>query len=115
MRIAPSLIVASCWLTAGCGGPEATPPAEAPAPVSTPAPAPAPAAPLASPETTAAAEPSPPPADSDEADATRTVTYVVAPGGALKISVSGVKFTVSAAPVKIAAGWGVKVSVAASA
>src|SRR4051812_9880193 len=107
MRIAPSLIVAACWLSAGCGGPEATPPAEAPTSPSPPAPAPAPAAaPKASTESEPAPEPSPSKTDpaADDADATRTVTYVVAPGGALKVSVSGVKFTVSATAVKVAAG-----------
>jgi hypothetical protein len=54
-------------------------------------------------------------ANSEDADATRTVTYLVVPGGGLKVSVAGVKFTVGAVAVKIASGWGVKVSVVASA
>ncbi len=121
MRIARSVLVASCLFAVGCGGAAATPAAEAPAPASTPA-----AAPPAKPEPVAEA-PKPADADTDEAsaapkaeaktddsDATRTVSYVAVPEG-LKISVAGVKFTVSSTAVKIASGWGVKVSVVASA
>ena len=118
MRIARSLLVASCLFAVGCGGGEATPPAQAPAPAEAPArqPAqPASAAPKgADSEADADAASSPPKAEAkaDDADATRTVSYVVVPEG-LKISVAGVKFTVSAAAVKIASGWGVKLSVVA--
>jgi hypothetical protein len=51
---------------------------------------------------------------SDDANATREITYVVVPEG-LKVSLSGVKFTVSAAAAQVGPGWGVKVSVVASA
>ncbi|MET0792447.1 MAG: hypothetical protein ABW061_13080 [Polyangiaceae bacterium] len=125
MRIARSVFVASCLLAFGCGGGEATPPAEAPAPPSTAEPAPA-STPKAEPVAEApksedapadTADASPPtkaePAAEDP-NATRTVSYVVVPEG-LKISVAGVKFTVSAAAVKVASGWGVKVSVVANA
>ena len=47
-------------------------------------------------------------------NATRDIVYTVLPEG-LKISVAGVKFTVSASATQIAAGWGVKLSVVASA
>jgi hypothetical protein len=123
MRIARSVLVASCLTAFGCGGGEATPPAEAPAPASTPAaepaakPAPVVEAPKAAEGDADADESNATPkadAKADDSDATRTVSYVVVPGG-LKISVAGVKFTVSAAAVKVASGWGVKVSVVASA
>ena len=118
MRIARFSSVASCLFAVACGGSEATPPAETPAPVGTPAAAPAPAPAVEAPKAadTDAAEASPPKAEAkaEDPDATRTVSYVVVPEG-LKISVAGVKFTVSTAAVKVAAGWGVKVSVVASA
>src|SRR5437868_2638654 len=110
MRIAGSVLVVSCLFAVGCGGGEATPPAEAPAQPSALAPAPVPtaepvaeapqvAAPAAHPDE-ASASPTPE-AKTDDADATRTVTYLVVPHG-LKISVAGVKFAVSADAVKIA-------------
>jgi hypothetical protein len=130
MRIARSLFVASCSFAVGCAGGEATPPAAAPAPTSTPAPAltstPAPAststqqpaaeAPKAADADAEADQASPPKgeAKAEDPDATRTVSYVAVPEG-LKISVAGVKFTVRAAAVKVASGWGAKVSVVASA
>ncbi|MEO6598230.1 MAG: hypothetical protein ABIQ16_00040, partial [Polyangiaceae bacterium] len=121
MRIARSVLVASCLFAVGCGGGEATPPAKVPEPVSTKAPAPAPQpvptaeAPKAAGSDADDANPSlKGEAKSEEPDATRTVSYVVVAEG-LKVSVAGVKFTVKAAAVKIASGWGVKVSVVASA
>jgi len=121
MRIACSGLLLSSLLAAACGGAQATPPAEAPvaeAPVVE-----------AKPESAASAEPakaapSEPPAEDDaappapkaEADpnATREVTYMVVPDG-LKISVAGVRFTVSASAAQVASGWGVKLNVVASA
>ncbi len=110
----------SCVFAVACGGAQAAPPAE-------PAPAESAAAPAPPPKPAASAEPaSKPEAPADDADApakaeakedrdaTRTVTYTVVPEG-LKISVSGVKFTVTAAAAQVAAGWGVKVNVVASA
>ncbi len=49
-------------------------------------------------------------AKTDDPNATREVTYVVTPEG-LKISVAGVKFSVSASAARAGAGWGVKLSV----
>ncbi len=117
MRIVGFVLVTSCFVAAGCGGGASAPPAEAPTKASTPEPAPAPP-PVAQPETPKpgptepSAAPEPKAADPD---ATRTVTYTVVPGGALKISVVGIKFTVTAAAVKIGQGWGVKVAVVGSA
>ena len=54
-----------------------------------------------------------PKSDSDP-NARRDITYTVAPEG-LKISVAGVKFTVVASALPIAAGWGVKLNLVASA
>ena len=64
----------------------------------------------AEPSASAKAEPA-----AEDPDATRTVTYTPVPGGALKIAVAGVKFTVTAVAVKIASGWGVKIDVLANA
>lgn len=128
MRIARSVLALSCWFAFGCGGGEATPAAEAPPQPSAPAPVPAPApepAPAPKPEAAAPSDDADAHSDGssaashdeakpDDADATRTVSYVVVPQG-LKVSVAGVKFTVSAAAVKIASGWGVKLGVVASA
>ena len=108
----------------GCGGAATPPPAEPvaasepashdPAP---PAPSKESEAPAASAKSDDAAEPEsgakPAPAESDP-NATRSITYVVVPEG-LKISVAGVKFTVTASATQIAAGWGAKVSVVAAA
>lgn len=60
----------------------------------------------AQPKAAAKADPDP--------NAKRDITYTVVPEG-LKISVAGVKFTVTASAAQIAAGWGVKLSVVASA
>src|SRR5882724_6776367 len=114
----------SCTALSGCGGgAQAAPPAEP-----TPAEAPAPSA--AKPASSATADAAKP-ATSDSADdgaqagkpakeqtenpnATREITYVVVPEG-LKVSLTGVKFTVSAAAAQVGPGWGVKVSVVVSA
>ena len=117
MRIARCALLVSSLLAMGCGGAQATPVADAPAPA--PA-APEPAKP-AEPEKPALSEP---PADKEsvpvaaekaepDRNATREVTYVVVPEG-LKISVTGVRFTVSASAVQVASGWGVKLNVVAS-
>ena len=114
--VAPSLFA----LLTACGG-AAPPPPEA---------AVAEAPPVAEPpadEATKPSEPAPKPAASEESsapapatpatadpNATRGITYVVSPEG-LKITVAGVKFTVTASATQIAAGWGAKVSVVASA
>jgi len=116
MRIAGCALLVSSVLAAGCGGAQPTPPAEpvaeAPAPA-TPEPAepeqPAPSEPTAHEESVpVAAEKAEP-----DSNATRDVTYVVIPEG-LKISVTGVRFTVSASAVQVASGWGVKLNVVAS-
>lgn len=115
----------SCAALAGCGGgASAAPPAEVPAASSA---AVAPAADSAVPAAASAPAPTPAPsAMADEAEAapakpkeedpnaTREVTYVVVPEG-LKITVAGVKFAVSAAPAQVGSGWGVKLTVAATA
>ena len=120
MRIACSALLVSSFVAAACGGAPITPPVESPA-----SEAPAPAA--SEPEKVAApasAAPSEPIADKESApvaaakeepdpNATREVTYVVVPEG-LKISVTGVRFTVSASAVQVASGWGVKLNVVAS-
>ncbi len=114
-------------LTAGaCGsGAQATPPVEppaadsaaAPAPPATSSAAPAPeaakpasagdsAASADAPKAEAKAEPDP--------NAPRDVTYVVTPEG-LKITVAGVKFLASTVAEQTGGGWGVKVSVDATA
>ena len=118
-----ALLVSSC-LGAACASAPATPPAApalpSPAPSAEPASAPAaePTKPSASSEAPASEPPSAAPAEpaKEEPDpnATREVTYVVVPEG-LKVSVTGVRFTVSASAVQIASGWGVKLSVVASA
>jgi hypothetical protein len=113
----------SCAALGGCGGgAQATPPAE-PTPAEPPAPSAAPA--------TSSAADTTKPAASDAADdsaeaakpikekaedpnATREITYVVVPEG-LKASLTGVKFTISAAAAQVGPGWGVKLSVVASA
>ena len=119
--VAPSLLA---WLGAmviACGG-AATPPPDAP-----PAAEPPPAVDAAPAESAKPSEPAPAPTASGESgapapaapaaedpNATRSVTYVVVPEG-LKITVAGVRFTVTASAAQIAAGWGAKVSVVASA
>jgi hypothetical protein len=113
----------SCAALSGCGGgAQAAPPAE-PTPAEAPAPS---AAPAASSATSDAAKPAATDAADDNAaakpakektedpNATREITYVVVPEG-LKVSLSGVKFAVSAAAAQVGPGWGVKVSVVASA
>ena len=118
MRMRCSLSLLCSLLAAACGGAQATPPVEPPvaattAPTAEPAPSVEPAPPAAS----AAAEsdaPPRPPKDEPDPNATREVTYVVVPEG-LKVSVAGVRFAVSASAVQVASGWGVKLSVVASA
>lgn len=68
-------------------------------------------APAASEESDAPPASAPP---TEDPNATRSITYVVVPEG-LKITVAGVRFTVTASAAQIAAGWGTKVSVVASA
>jgi hypothetical protein len=59
--------------------------------------------------------PATPPAKAEpDPNATRAITYSVVPEG-LKISVAGVRFSVTAAATQIAAGYGVKLNVVASA
>jgi len=119
MRIARPALLISSLLAAACGGTQAPPPApppiaEAPAAAATPEPSAEPS----KPEPAAAAEadaPPPAPAKAEpDPNATREVTYVVVPEG-LKISVAGVRFSVSASAVQVASGWGVKLNVVASA
>ena len=122
MRIGCLALSVSSWLAVACGGAQPTPPAEPPAPVT--AAVPEPAKPAASAEAqkpppgdaSAEAQPAAPAPQKEEADpnATREVTYVVVPEG-LKISVAGVRFAVSASAVQVASGWGVKLSVVATA
>jgi hypothetical protein len=50
----------------------------------------------------------------EDPNASREVTYVTVPEG-LKVSLTGVKFVVSAAAAQVGPGWGAKVSVVASA
>jgi hypothetical protein len=126
---ASSLVLAlvlgcSCAALSGCGGgaqaaPPAEPtPAEAPAPSAAPAASSAaadaakPAASEAADDSTEAAKPSK--EKGEDPNVTREVTYVVVPEG-LKVSLTGVKFTVSAMAAQVGPGWGVKVSVVASA
>lgn len=108
-----------------CGGAQSAPPAEPPAAVEAAAPVPdKPAAPAAEPspasdggavaDAPAAAPPPAPPKEDADPNAIREVTYVVVPEG-LKISVAGVRFAVSANAVQVASGWGVKLSVVATA
>src|SRR5450755_1601689 len=117
----------SCAALSGCGGgAQAVPPA-APTPADAPASSAEPAA--SAPSSVTADAPQPPAGDAadasaetakpakekaDDPNATREITYSVVPEG-LKVSVSGVKFTVSAAAAQVGPGWGVKVSVVASA
>jgi len=127
MRIARCAWFLFSLLPLACGAAQPAP-AE-PAPSAEPSPSPAPPAtppvgveaekPVAS-ETRAegdgeatspAAEPK---KEEPDPNATREVTYVVVPEG-LKISVAGVRFTVSASAVQVASGWGVKLNVVASA
>lgn len=119
MRIAGCALLVSSFVAMGCGGAQPTPPAE-PVAEAPAAAAPEPAKP-AEPEKPA---PSEPPADKEsvpvaaekaepDPNATREVTYVVVPEG-LKVSVTGVRFTVSASAVQVASGWGVKLNVVAS-
>jgi hypothetical protein len=117
--VSVSIIVAA---SACGGGAQATPPAEPPAADSA-----ASATPAVTP-TASADEPKPAPpelvpgADAPKArakpdadpDAARDVTYVVVPEG-LKISVAGVKFLASTAVEQTGGGWGVKVTVEATA
>ena len=53
-------------------------------------------------------------ASAEDPNAIRDVIYVLVPGG-LKITVAGVKFTVSSSAAQVGTGWGVKVSSTASA
>jgi len=125
MRIACFVVPISSLLAVGCGGAQPAQPSEPPAVAAPAEPAPepvrtAPPAETAKPGPSAAAPEAdaPPPAaaqkDEPDPNATREVTYVVVPEG-LKISVAGVRFAVSATAVQVASGWGVKLSVAASA
>src|SRR3954468_3822758 len=121
MRIARLVLLVSSSLAASCGGARPAPPAEPktqPVPTATtaaaePTPSPEPAKPAATepavPDAAAPAASKPEP----DPNATREVTYVVVPEG-LKISVAGVRFTVSASAVQVASGWGVKLNVGAS-
>ena len=120
MCTARAALLISTLLVAACGGAQATPPAEPPvaaavAPAAEPAkltepvkPAPVAAAPDSD------APPPPPTKDEPDPNAIREVTYVVVPEG-LKVSVAGVRFAVSASATLVASGWGVKLSVVASA
>ncbi|HYQ00499.1 MAG TPA: hypothetical protein VER96_17600 [Polyangiaceae bacterium] len=126
MRIACFALSFSSVLAIACGGAQSAPPAPPPtAETTVPAPEPAKTAPSAE---AAKPEPSDAPAAADapaapeaaakkdepDPNATREVTYVVVPEG-LKISVAGVRFAVSASAVQVASGWGVKLSVVATA
>ncbi len=112
----------SCAAISGCaGGAGAAPPAEVPAADSAaaaPAPMPAPSADAPKPASNDGAdEADAAPAKTkvvEDPNATREVTYVVVPEG-LKISVAGVKFTVSATAAQVGSGWGVKLAVVANA
>ncbi|MEO7036785.1 MAG: hypothetical protein ABI548_22740 [Polyangiaceae bacterium] len=110
----------SCAVISGCaGGVSAAPPPAAPAAPAAvaPAPAPAPSAAAATPapsDAAAEAEAAPAKPKEEDPNATREVTYVVVPEG-LKISVAGVKFTVSATAAHVGPGWGVKLAVVATA
>jgi hypothetical protein len=121
MRIARLAWSVSSLLVVACGGAQPAPPVEPPAAEATPAPAkPAPSAeaekPTAEVSASAEAPPAAPAPQKEEPDpnATREVTYVVVPEG-LKVSVAGVRFAVSASAVQVASGWGVKLSVVATA
>ncbi len=121
MRIVRSASLLSSLLAVACGAQTTTPAqpagaeAAALAPSSAPAPAPSAEAPKPAPNDTATDSETPAPAKTEpDPDATREVTYVVVPEG-LKISVAGVRFTVSASAVQVASGWGVKLNVVASA
>jgi hypothetical protein len=122
MRFARFAWSVSSLLAVACGGAQSAPPAEPPAAAEAAAPAPEPAKPAASAEAdkpaakdASAEAPAAPAPQKEEPDpnATREVTYVVVPEG-LKISVAGVRFTVSAAAVQVASGWGAKLSVVAT-
>lgn len=122
MRFARFALSVSSWLAVACGGAQTAPPAEPPAAAETEARTPAKPAVSAEAEkpstsdASAEAPPAPPAPRKEETDpnATREVTYVVVPEG-LKISVAGVRFAVSASAVQVASGWGVKLSVVATA
>src|SRR6478736_10025486 len=124
MGIARFALPISSLLAVACGGAQPTPPSEPPAVAAPAVPAPepvkaAPTADAAKPAPTAAAPeadapPAAPQKDEPDPNATREVTYVVVPEG-LKISVAGVRFAVSASAVQVASGWGVKLSVVATA
>src|SRR4051812_46011059 len=112
----------SCAALVGCGGAQATPPAEPAAAEVTSAPI-APAnsgavdAPPASDAAAEAADGPPkakPKAEAEDPNVTREVTYVVVPEG-IKVSLTGVKFMISAAAAQVGPGWGAKVSVVATA
>jgi hypothetical protein len=124
-----SLLRVSFALTLGasaCGGAApVSPPAEPAAANTAAAQSAAPTTPAAASDTaptagaapsadTADAAPKPEPKAAPDPNATREVTYVVVPEG-LKISVAGVKFMASSVAELSPAGWGVKVSVEASA
>ncbi|MEO8904559.1 MAG: hypothetical protein ABI488_19295 [Polyangiaceae bacterium] len=112
----------SCAVVSGCGGgasaapSPAAPVAESAALAPAPVPARSAAAVVAPVPSDAAADAEAAPAKPKEGDpnATREVTYVVVPEG-LKISVAGVKFTVSASAAQVGLGWGVKLAVVATA
>jgi len=128
MRIARSACLVSLWVVACGGAPTPTPPAspaqvtgDAPPTAAPPTAAPPAAAPPVPSERAREAEgapasSSPRAADTAESEPnqTREVTYLVVPEG-LRITVAGVKFTVSATATQIASGWGAKLSVVASA
>ena len=126
MRIARSACLVLLWVVACGGAPTPTPPASpaqvtGAAPLTAAAPTPAPltaAAPTSAPSEAEAAPASSSPRAADTAESepnqTREVTYLVVPEG-LRITVAGVKFTVSATATQIASGWAAKLSVVASA
>jgi hypothetical protein len=123
MRMVPSLFAVGSLVLLGCGGVRpsqvttaqgvtsaaAAKPTAASAPLPPP-PSAQPALPRAEPGAPATA----PEKAEPDSSATREISYVVVPEG-LKINVAGVKFNVSASATQVAAGWGVKLNVVASA
>jgi hypothetical protein len=122
----------SCAAVSGCGGGAKAAPVEAPVadsaePAATASASAAPTAPANVDATNdraadsgdeaadgPAAAPKSKSAKAEDPNATREVTYVVVPDG-LKISVAGVKFSVSVVAAQVGPGWGAKVSVVSTA